>query len=262
MTYQFLDYDVSDFIGRLCLNRPPVNALNHALVAELASAADQICDDVKASRVRAVVITAKGKHFCAGADLKERLGMKEEDVGPTVRSIGNSVKKLAEIPVPTIAALQGSAFGGGFEVALAADIRVAVESAQMGLRETALAIIPGAGGTQRLTRLIGPGNAMLWITTARMFSAREALQHGAINLMVQSPDELLRQAEDIAADIAKCGPLAVQNAKRAILGGLSKPLDEALDFEFQCYQNIISTKDRIEGLNAFKEKRQPDFTGS
>ncbi len=260
MAYQHLHYSIEKRVALLTIERPPVNALNRELVAELGRAADQINADVKAAKVRAAIITAIGKYFCAGADLKERMGMSEAEVAPTVKNIGASVNKLAQIAVPTIAALQGSAFGGGFEVALAADIRLAVKSAQMGLRETALAIIPGAGGTQRLTRLVGPSKAILWITSARLFSAQEAMTHGAVNFVVEE-SELLPEAFKIANEIAANGPLAVQQAKRAILQGLSKSLDEGLKLEFECYKKIIPTKDREEGLNAFKEKRPPDYQG-
>lgn len=261
MNFRHLDYKVRDFIGLLTIDRPPVNALNQDLVSELGLAAEQIENDVKESKVRAIILTANGKYFSAGADLKERMDMTEEQVGPVVKDIGESTNKLAGISVPTIAAMQGSAMGGGFEVALAADIRVLVDSAQVGLRETGLAIIPGAGGTQRLTRLIGPSNAILWITTARLFSAEEALAQGAVNFKVPQ-SELMAKAWEIATDIAKNGPLAVQQAKRAISLGMEKTLRQGLEIEFECYQNIIQTQDRLEGLKAFKEKRQPKYAGN
>jgi len=260
MAFEHLKYETADFVATLTIDRPPVNALNRELVAEIGEAAEEIENDVAAGNIRAVIITAVGKYFSAGADLKERMGMAEEEVAPTVKNIGISVNKLAQISVPTIAAMQGSAFGGGFEVALAADMRVAVESAQMGLRETALAIIPGAGGTQRLTRLIGPSNATLWITSARLFSAEEALQQGAVNYVV-SDSELMSTAREIAADIAKNGPAAVRQAKRAIYVGLGMELEKGLELESECYKKIIPTQDRVEGLEAFKEKRQPNYRG-
>ncbi|TDI88198.1 MAG: enoyl-CoA hydratase [Caldithrix sp.] len=260
MKFQHLTYKIENQIAVLTIDRPPVNALNRELVAELSQAAEQIQNDADAGEVRSVIITANGKCFCAGADLKERMGMPEEQVAPTVKSIGDSMKKIAGISVPTIAALQGSAFGGGFEVALAADIRVVVDSAQLGLRETALAIIPGAGGTQRLTRLVGPSNAVLWITSARLFTAEEALAQGAVNFVVTG-SELMLTALEVAAEISKNGPLAVQQAKRAIYSGLDKSVSEGLKFEFECYKKIIPTNDRIEGLAAFKEKREPKYEG-
>jgi enoyl-CoA hydratase/carnithine racemase len=135
-----------------------------------------------------------------------------------------------------------------------------VESAKVGLRETALAIIPAAGGTQRLTLLIGPSNSILWITTARLFSAEEALAQGAVNFVV-AESELMSKAREIASEIAKNGPLAVQQAKQAVLNGLGKGLKEGLEIEWQCYQRIIPTQDRKEGLLAFKEKRQAKYSG-
>ncbi|MFQ6113063.1 MAG: enoyl-CoA hydratase-related protein [bacterium] len=260
MTFQHLSYNIENFVGLLTINRPPVNALNRELVAELGKAAEVIQGDVREGKVRAAIITAEGKYFCAGADLKERMGMPEDQVGLTVRNIGVATNKISEISVPTVAAIQGSAVGGGFEVALAADIRILVESAKVGLRETALAIIPGGGGTQRLTRLIGPSNAILWITTARLFSAEEALAQGAVNFVVNE-SELMPKAWELASEIANNGPLAVQQAKLAILHGLGKELQEGLEIEWECYQNIIRTKDRIEGLEAFKEKREPKYQG-
>lgn len=261
MHFEHLHYDVENFVATVIIDRPPVNALNRELVAELSAVAEQIEEDVQANHVRSVVITSAGKYFSAGADLKERVGMEESLVAPTVKNVGAAINKLAEISVPTIAAIQGSAMGGGFEVALAADIRIIVDTAQVGLRETALAIIPGAGGTQRLTRLVGPSHAIWWITSAGLFSAQEAVQHGAVNVVV-SAEELMRKARGVAEQIAGNGPLAVRQAKRAIKEGLDKPLREGLRFEFECYKKIISTKDRLEGLNAFQEKRPPDYSGT
>ncbi|MFQ5707414.1 MAG: enoyl-CoA hydratase-related protein [bacterium] len=258
--FNYLTFNIDNFIGLLTIHRPPVNALNRELVAELAQAAKMIEKAADAGTVRAAIITAEGKYFCAGADLKERMEMPEAEVAPAVRNIGRAMNKLAKISVPTIAAMQGSAMGGGFEVALAADIRVLVDSAQVGLRETALAILPGAGGTQRLTRLIGPSHAILWITSARLFPAQEALRQGAVNFVV-SQAELMATAQEIARDIAKNGPLAVRQAKRAIKAGLDKSLQEGLQLERECYQNIIPTEDRLEGLRAFKEKRTPEYKG-
>lgn len=260
MSFEFITYNIEDYVGVLTIHRPPVNALNRQLVAELDQAAEVIENDVGAKKVRAAIITAEGRYFCAGADLKERMDMPEEQVGPTVKNIGLSVNKIAGISVPTVAAIQGSAMGGGFEVALAADIRIIVDSAQVGLRETALAIIPAAGGTQRLTRLVGPSNAILWITTAQLFSAGEARAQGAVNYVV-SQAELMPKAWEIAKEIARNGPLAVRQAKQAILSGMDKSVKAGLDIEFDCYQRIIPTQDRVEGLQAFKDKREPRYQG-
>lgn len=260
MNFNHINYKIQDFIAVLTLDRPPVNALNRELVGEIKAAAEQVGREVDAGKVRAAIITAQGKYFCAGADLKERVDMPDEEVGPTVRNIGAAVNQIAAISVPTIAALQGSAMGGGFELALAADMRLLAEAAQVGLREAALAIIPGAGGTQRLTRLVGPSNAVLWITTARLFSAAEALAHGAVNEVVPA-EKLMSRALEIAAEIAANGPVAVREAKRAIYDGLDKPLAAGLEIEWGCYQKTIPTEDRREGLAAFREKRKPEYKG-
>ncbi len=258
--YKYLKLEVADHIATVTLDRPPVNALNRELVAEISLVSDAVEAAVAAGEARVAIITAAGKLFCAGADLKERMGMLEAEVEPTVRNLRACVNKFATLSIPTIAALQGSAFGGGFELALAADMRVLAAGIQVGLRETALAIIPGAGGTQRLSRLIGPANAMLWITTAGLFSAEEAVRQGAANMVVPAP-ELMGKTLDLARAIAANGPLAVRQAKRAVLAAFDKPLAEGLDFEFECYKQIIPTRDRVEGLVSFREKRPPKYGG-
>lgn len=258
--FQFLRYSKENFIGRLTIDRPPVNALNRALVGEIFSAANLVNADVERRSVRVVVIQAEGKNFCAGADLKERIGVAESDVEKVVEGIRSAIEAIAEIKVPTIAAIQGTAAGGGMELALAADIRIAADTAKMGLRETALAIIPGAGGTQRLTRLIGYSNALLWISTARLFDAEECLRYGVVSQVVSEAD-LEKTVQHIAGDIIANGPLAVQLAKAAMLGGAHLDLQQALELEWQHYKKVIPTHDRREALVAFKEKRPPVFKG-
>jgi enoyl-CoA hydratase/carnithine racemase len=156
--------------------------------------------------------------------------------------------------------VRGAAAGGGCELAMACDIRILAEDATIGLRETALAILPAAGGTQRLARLIGPARAKRWIFTARMHEAAEALRDGVADLVVPAAEldaEALRLAETIAAN----GPLAVRLAKRAIDGGVGLPLPEGLALEWECYQGTLETEDRVEALRAFAEKRPPRFLG-
>ncbi len=261
MSTGFLKYEIVEFTGIVTIDSPPVNALSKQLVAEISEVTEQINVDIKTNKVRAVVLTAYGKYFSAGADLKERIDLPEKEVAPTVENLSKIFTQFSKVPVPTIAAIQGSAFGGGFELALTTDIRVLGESAQVGLRETALAVIPGAGGTQRLARLIGPAKAILWISTARLFSAQEALAQGAVDFVVPEK-ELMVTALEVASDITKNGPVAVREAKKAILDGLGKALDDGLKLEHKYYKNIVSTKDRIEGLNAFVEKRKPQYEGS
>jgi enoyl-CoA hydratase/carnithine racemase len=258
--FQFVRYRVENHIGWLTLNRPPVNALNRQIVSEVFAAAHLANRDAEHRELRALILNAAGKHFCAGADLKERQGIPETEVEKVVHGIRDAVQSIAGIRVPVIAAVQGSAAGGGMELALAADIRVLADTAKMGLRETALAIIPGAGGTQRLMRLIGYGRALEWIATARMFEANECLAHGVANRVVPEV-ELADAAFYYAKMIAANGPLAVQAAKEALRRGMDEPLSSALEIELECYRRVIPTQDRREALAAFAEKRQPNFKG-
>ncbi len=257
---QHVEYEIRDHVAHLRLNRPPVNALNSELIAELHELAGVVNRDAESGSVRVAILSARGKHFCAGADLKERMGVPEDQVEAMVNRTRAMTTALAGISVPFIAAIHGTAVGGGMEVALAADIRVLADTAKMGLRETALAIIPGAGGTQRLPRLIGESAAMYWITSARVFSAVECEKYGVANFVVPEA-ELMTKAEAIAAEIAANGPLAVRAAKEAIVRGREGSLAEGLQIEQECYRKIIPTRDRIEALHAFREKRPPQFRG-
>jgi enoyl-CoA hydratase/carnithine racemase len=258
--FQFVRYRVEGFIGRLTLNRPPVNALNRQLVGEIFAAAHIANRDAERRDLRALILNAEGNHFCAGADLKERQEVPVAEVEKVVQGIRDAIQAVADIKVPVIAAVQGTAAGGGMELALAADLRVLADTAKMGLRETALAIIPGAGGTQRLTRLIGYAHALEWIATARMFEAHECLAHGVANRIVPET-ELADAALYYAKLIAANGPIAVQASKEAMRRGMDEPLSRALEIEFECYRRVIPTKDRREALAAFAQKRQPIFKG-
>jgi enoyl-CoA hydratase/carnithine racemase len=170
------------------------------------------------------------------------------------------MQAVAEIPVPTIAAINGAALGGGFELALACDIRVASSTAVLGLPETTLAIIPGGGGTQRLPRIAGVARAKELIFTGRRISAAEALQYGIVHEVV-APDELRTRAAAMAARIASNGPVALRAAKEAIARGIELPLEQAILLEHELYRRTIPTKDRLEGLQAFREKRAPVYRG-
>ena len=244
-------------IATLTLVRPPVNALGRKLIEELNDALAALEAE---TTLRALIVAADGKAFSAGADLKERQSMTAQDVLRWVPYLSGTFSRLAAIPAPTIAAIQGIAAGGGFELALACDLRIAERGAAVGLRETALAIIPGAGGTQRLSRLIGTGRAKRWIFTARLHSPEEAIADGALDRVVE-PGEALPAAREMAREIAVNGPLAVRAAKRAIDGGFGMPMDRALDLERRAYESIIPTEDRQEAIRAFAEKRPAVFKG-
>jgi len=198
--------------------------------------------------------------FCAGADLKERAAMAPPEVAAFVHGLRTGFTELEDLPMPVIAVLEGAAFGGGLELALAADLRVAGGEARMGLVETALAIIPGAGGTQRLPRLIGASRAKELIFTARRIDAAEAGRLGLVDRVVPA-GKALDGALALAREILPNGPVALRMAKLAVNRGLELDRDSGLAFEQACYAQVIPTKDRLEGLAAFKEKRRPQYKG-
>ncbi|WP_028400263.1 enoyl-CoA hydratase [Ectobacillus panaciterrae] len=251
--------ETTPHIVTITLNRPQqANALSLALLEEMQEALLQVKEN---QNIRTVIITGAGeKAFCAGADLKERAGMNEEQVREAVSLIRSTINLVEELPQPVIAAINGVALGGGTELSLACDIRVASETATLGLTETSLAIIPGAGGTQRLPRLIGLGRAKELIYTARRISAAEAKEYGLVEYAVPA-DKLMGKSIEIAERIAANGPIAVQLAKQAISQGVQTDLYSGLRIERQAYEGVIGTKDRLEGLQAFKEKRKPNYKG-
>jgi enoyl-CoA hydratase/carnithine racemase len=241
----------------LSLDRPPVNALGYKLADQLLQALERLAEDDQA---RCLVIRSAGKHFCAGADLKERKGMTLDEVRQFVPRLMKICNGIAGLPYPSIAAVRGAAAGGGCEIALACDLRILAEDTQIGLRETALAIIPGAGGIQRLSRLIGPAGAKRWVLSAELHAASEALADGAADRVV--PVERLDEAAlELARGIAANGPLAVKAAKKAIDLGADLPLERALELDWECYLETLESEDRVEALKAFAEKRPPEFKG-
>lgn len=244
-------------VGTITLNRPEAaNAMSISLLQTLSEILQMVS---QRQDIYVVILTASGdKAFCAGADLKERKGMTEQEVKRAVRLIGATVNQVEQLPQPVIAAINGVAFGGGLELALACDIRVASEQAKMGLTETSLAIIPGAGGTQRLPRLIGIAKAKEYIYTARRLTAQQALQAGIVTHLFS---DVYQGAQQIAKEIAKQGPLALQQAKKAMNTGSEVDLQTGLAIEALAYDALIPTRDRLEGLQAFTEKRTPHYKG-
>jgi len=251
--------EVRDGVATITLNRPgAANALSRELVGALGQALSRARAD---DGVRAVVLTgAGGKAFCAGADLKERRAMTLEETRSFLRSLNAVVDAVAAFPRPVIAALNGAAFGGGLELALACDFRLAADTAELGLVETRLGIIPGAGGTQRLARVAGLAVAKELILTGRPIGAARARELGVVSEVVPAA-ALTAATARLAAELAGAGPLAVTQAKRAIDGGFDLPLPEALAHERACYEIVLESADRDEGLSAFAEKRPPQFTG-
>ncbi len=231
------------------------NALSRAVVAELEQHVKRVSGPDRA--VRAVVLTGAGdKAFCAGADLKERAGMSESEVRAFLEQLRRTFRALERSDCVFIAYVNGVAFGGGTELALSCDLRVINATAEMGLTEVKLGIIPGGGGTQRLPRLIGKGAAKELILTGRRIHAEEAVKLGLVNKRGGLPE-----AHALAEAVVENAPIAVGAAKHAIDEGLALDLDAALALELQKYELTIKTADRLEGLKAFAEKRKPVFTG-
>ena len=241
------------------LDRPGArNALGRHLLAELWEILAELGSDREARVV--VLHSLVPGVFCAGADLKERATMSPVEAEAFVQGIRSTFTELEALPMPVLAVLEGAAFGGGLELALAADLRVAGADARMGLVETALAIIPGAGGTQRLPRLIGPARAKELIFSARRIDAAEAERLGLLNRVVPA-GQALHAALDLAREILPNGPIALRMAKQAVNEGLELDLAGGLALEGVCYGQVIPTKDRLEGLAAFREKRKPVYRG-
>lgn len=241
------------------LQRPEVlNALNRPLLQALAAAVEAARDDPS---VRCAIVTGAGERaFSAGADLKERRGMSIEDTRRYVSLIGTTFDRVAQLPFPTLAAVNGVAFGGGMELLLACDLRVLAETAQIGLTEVSVGIMPGAGGTQRLPRILGTTRAKELIFSARRLTAQEALEMGLATSVVPGT-ELMRSARELAQRIASQAPLAVRQAKHAIDAGLDGSLATGLQIEAAAYAELLHTRDRVEGLRAFAEKRTPQYRG-
>ena len=243
----------------LTLNRPDImNSLNFLLLYAMR---DQIEAVRFRSDIRVVIITGSGERaFCAGADLKERATLQPEQVKEYIFTIRNLFTAIEQLNKPVIAAVNGIALGGGTELALASDIRIAASNASMGLTETRLAIIPGAGGTQRLPRLVGKGKAKELIFTGQRIDAQEALKIGLVNKICERKD-LLGECQKMADLICETGPIAIEQAKYAINYGMETDIHTGLAIESNAYWVCIPTEDRLEGLAAFKEKRKPVYKG-
>lgn len=248
-----------EHIAVVSLNRPDrANALSREIVEGL----EQSFAAIEAEReIRVAVLAASGdKAFCAGADLRERASMSDDEVAEFVGRLRDLTVRIEQLRVPVIAAINGAALGGGLELTLACDLRFASVRAVLGLPEVRLAIIPGAGGTQRLPRIVGPTAARDLILTGRRIDAHEALTMGLINDVVE-PDALMPRVMATAQQIAEAGPIAVEQAKRALRDGAGLPIAAALSVERAAYATVIPTDDRREALRAFAEKRSPRFEG-
>ncbi|XXG77917.1 hypothetical protein AAC387_Pa08g1970 [Persea americana] len=246
-------------IVKVELDRPEVkNAIGKDMLKRLQDTLKSISEDSKANVV--MICSLVPKVFCAGADLKERKLMSPSEVHFFVNSLRSTFSYLEALSIPTIAVIEGAALGGGLEMILACDLRICGEHAVFGLPETGLAIIPGAGGTTRLPRIVGKAVAKELIFTGRKIVGKDALLMGLVNHCVPAGEAYLK-ALQVAREINEKGPLALRMAKHAINEGLEVKLSSALELEEECYEKLLHTKDRLEGLAAFAEKRKPRYTG-
>jgi enoyl-CoA hydratase len=242
------------------LNRPKAsNAMNTQMGLDLMELFEGLTTDLEGLRV--VILTGSGdKAFCAGGDLKQRNGMTDEAWVSQHLVFERMLRAILACPIPVIAAVNGAAYGGGCEIAAAADFVYASTNASFALTEVTLGIMPGAGGTQNLPRAIGERRAKELILSGLPFSAEEAERWGLVNWVVP-PDELLKATFAIADRIAANGPISVRQAKQAISRGLQMSLADGLAFEIEAYNRLIPTADRREGVLAFNEHRKPNFQG-
>ncbi len=247
-----------DGVELLVLRHPPVNALSTALLDELATHVTSLSTTPTA---RAVVVTGDGPYFSAGADLKE-LATIDLSRAPEIARAGQArFEAIAALPVPTIAAINGLALGGGLELALACDLRVAGESTKLGAPEVNYGLMPAYGGTQRLPRLIGLAKAQELIFTGATLPAAEALRIGLVNKVVPAGQEL-RAARDWAHTIGQRAPVAVRAAKRAMREGIERPMADGLAREIELFGGeVLASDDLAEGISAFVERRPPKFQG-
>ncbi|KAG6577665.1 putative enoyl-CoA hydratase 2, mitochondrial, partial [Cucurbita argyrosperma subsp. sororia] len=251
--------DSDSGIVEVHLARPEVkNAIDKDMLRGLRHAFESVDSDPSANVM--MICSSVPKVFCAGADLKERKEMTASEVHSYVTSLRSAFTFLEGLCIPTISVIEGAAFGGGLEMALACDLRICGKDAKLSLPETGLAIIPGAGGTARLPRLVGKSIAKELIFTGRKVSGRDALSIGLVNYCVPA-GEAYAKALEIAQEINQKGPLAIKMAKKAIDEGLEGDLESAMEVEDECYKELLDTKDRLEGLTAFAEKRKPRYRG-
>jgi enoyl-CoA hydratase/carnithine racemase len=254
---EFVNLQSTGGIGTIRLDRPPMNPLNTQVQEELRTAALAAAEDPE---IRAVVVWGGEKVFAAGADINEFTTRTFQEMTVRAAALSGAFDAVARIPKPTVAAITGYALGGGCELALACDWRVVAEDARLGQPEIKLGIIPGAGGTQRLARLIGPARAKDLIFSGRMVDAQEALQIGLVDRVVP-PADVYATAVELVRPYTRGPALALRAAKAAVDGGLDGDLESGLRLESHLFAALFATDDRREGMTAFVDKRPPNFTG-
>ncbi len=248
--------NIESKVATLVIDHPPANALNDAVISDLDAAVNIVASD---PNVKAIVITAEGRFFVAGADINQLDTIRDAANGEALAANGQRVlSKIEQLKKPVICAINGMALGGGCELAMACHIRIAADSAKLGQPEINLGIIPGYGGTQRLTRIVGPSKATELILTGDMVDAGEALRIGLVNAVVPV-DKLKETVGALAQKIATKSMPAVKGAIRAIGGGLDASLTEGLAVEAKIFGEMCETADKTEGIRAFLEKRKANF---
>lgn len=262
--YETLEYQCAEQVAVVKLNRPgKLNTISPTMVRELRAVVDRVRADasVTDASIRAVVFTGNGRAFCAGADISELMRL----TGPSdflhfIEDIQTTFNAIEDLSVPTIAALNGLAYGGGCELSLACDLRIMAEDATIGVPEIKIGMLPGAGGTQRLTHMLPPAVAKEMIYFGEPLSSAVALRHGLVNQVVPK-DRVLATAMDAARRLAQLPPLALRSGKLLVHLGMSAPLKTGIEAERQAMAFLFSTEDRQEGMRGFLERRPATFRG-
>ncbi len=247
-----------NYIATVTINEPKtLNALNSGILQELDTAFDALAAD---KEIRVIILTGADRSFVAGANIGEMSGLNYEEAKVFGAKGASVFRKIETCPQPVIAAVNGFALGGGCELALACDIRIASEKAKFGQPEVGLGITPGFSGTQRLARLIGFAKAKELIFTGKVITAAEALAIGLVNQVV-APESLMEEVQAMAAAIAKQAPIAVQKSKEAINNGWDMDIDKGIDYEVELFAQCFETEDQKNGMNAFLKKEKVEFKG-
>ena len=254
--FQFIEASIEAPIGHIVLNRPKqLNALNRQMIQEIVAAAEAFDQD---SAVRVILISGNGQAFSAGADIDEMA--EETAVGMELRNQFADWDRLSLVKKPIIGAVKGYVLGGGFELALACDLLIAAQDTRFSFPEVTLGVMPGAGGTQRLTKLVGKTKALEWILTGQRINAEMALRYGIIN-QITEPDHVLEEAKVMAGRIAAQAPLAVRLIKESVHKAVDYSLYEGMQYERKNFYMLFASEDQKEGMRAFVEKRKSNFTG-
>ncbi|MER2262751.1 MAG: enoyl-CoA hydratase-related protein [Psychrobacillus sp.] len=256
MVFHFIETSMKDQIGLIELNRPDrLNSLNRKMVREII---DALLALEKEKEVRVIVITGRGRAFSAGADIEEMMG--DDPISLELLDQFSDWDRLATIKKPIIGAVKGFVFGGGFELALACDLLIAATGTEFSFPEVGLGVMPGAGGTQRLTKLVGRTKALEWLWTGERISATTALDHGIINKIVAS-ELLMEETMKLANKLAKQPPISLRLIKDSVNKAVDYSLHEGMQYERKNFYLLFGTEDQKEGMNAFMEKRKPNYQG-